>query len=188
MQIDIERSVNVPLGRNAKFGTLQVDTAKFTLETHDYIYSDGLRQVLNDAMATKVDDDGKALSDDEIRAKAVKRLDNLYAGTLRARGMGDAEPVDPFEAECYKLVIADLTARYRKADKMKGLPKGTKDQLMFVVNRDRATKGLEAITRAEAVEKYMAGPLGPKVAKVAKENLTRREEQGDDILAAGGLL
>jgi hypothetical protein len=44
-----------------------------------------MRQIVNDAMADKTDDDGNALSPELIVAKADKRIDALMAGTIRQR-------------------------------------------------------------------------------------------------------
>lgn len=180
-------TMQIPLGRNAKYGKLAVELERLPWEVKDYVFEYGLRQVLNDAMATKTDDEGNTLSDAEIVAKATKRLQNLYDGTLRARSAGEAEPADPFEAECYRLAIADLNATFRAAGKFKGLPKGTKDQLMFVINAERAKAGKAEITRAEAVEAYLGTKKGADIKKVAAQNLKRREAGDDELLASIGL-
>lgn len=174
MQVTIEDIVTVPLGRAGKYGQMGVTVGLLPEHVRAYVFVYGLRQVLNDAMATKVDEDGNALSADEIVAKAEKRLANLYDGTLRSRSSGDAEPIDPFDAECYRIVISDMQAILREGGKFKGLPKGTKDQLMFVVNRDRAAAGKAEIDRAELVKLYLAGKNGKAVARRAKEALESR--------------
>src|SRR5437868_3674708 len=99
MTIHLERMVaDVPLGRNGKFGSMTVEVERFNAAVHDHVYMYGLRQILNDAMADKTDDDGNALSDEAIVAKAQKRLDTLYSGELRTR-RESAEPADPVERE-----------------------------------------------------------------------------------------
>lgn len=185
--IEIDEAYSIPLGRAGKYGQLDVNTSKLPAMVHLYLYEYGLRQVLNDAMATKTDDDGNALTVEEIVAKAQKRLQNLYDGTLRARSAGDAEPADPFEAECYRLAIADLNATFRDAGKFKGLPKGTKDKPMFVINAERAKQGKEEITRADAVAAYLGTKKGADIKKVAAQNLKRRAEDSDDLLASIGM-
>lgn len=176
----------IPLGRAGKYGTLEVETERFSAEIHDYIYAYGLRQVLNDAMAEKKAEDGSALPDDEIVAKAQKRLDNLYAGVLRTRG--ESEPFDPFEAECYRLAKANIEADFRKAGKMKDVPKGTKDRLLFVVNRELAAQGKAAVPDvATLVAKYLNGPRGADVKKNARAILKARESDADDLLGSVGL-
>lgn len=166
--------MQIPLGRAAKYGQLNVELERLPYQVKDYIFEYGLRQVLNDAMATKTDEDGNVLTAEEIVAKAEKRLANLYDGTLRSRSAGDAEPLDPFEAECYRIAIADLQSIFRAGGKFKGLPKGTKDQLMFVVNAERAKQGLGEIDRPEMVKLFMA-KNGKAVEQRAKANLKARE-------------
>lgn len=174
MQVPLEDIITVPLGRASKYGTMPVNITMLPDHVRTYVFEYGLRQVLNDAMATKTDDDGNALSAAEIVTKADKRLKSLYEGTLRSRSAGDAEPVDPFEAECYRIVIGDMQAILREGGKFKGLPKGTKDQLMFVINRDRAAAGKGEIDRAELVKLYLAGKNGKAVMRRAKEALESR--------------
>lgn len=174
MQPLLPETFTIPLGRAGKYGTLEVDALKFNADVNRYLYEYGLRQVLNDAMATKVDEDGNALTSADIIGKAVKRLENLYNGTLRSRSAGDAEPIDPFDAECYRIVISDMQQILRLGLKFQGLPKGTKDKLMFVVNRDRAAAGKEEIDRAELVKLYMTGKNGKATEKRAKEALAAR--------------
>ena len=73
--MNIPDNITVPLGRQSVYGTLEVPVGKFPPHVLDYVFNYGLKQVLNDAMADKKDDDGNPLSADLIRAKAEKRLD-----------------------------------------------------------------------------------------------------------------
>lgn len=143
--------ITIPLGRGAALGTLEIDNTRFSDAVNTYIYEYGLRQVINDAMAEKKDEDGKPLPNDQIVAKAQKRLDNLYAGTLRQRG--DAEPADPIEAELYRLAKAAIHDTYKRARFYASVPKGTKDRLLHVANGRRKTRGLEPLDDVVTVVK-----------------------------------
>lgn len=170
-------TVTVPLGRGAKYGHMDIELGRFNEYVHEYVYMYGLRQVLNDAMATKTDGDGKALSDEEIVAKATKRLENLYAGVLRSRSEG--EPSDPFEAECYREAKRTIDAQLRSKGLYKDLPKGTKDKFMFVVNRLRAGMGKGEIDEAAYIVTVLAGPLGADIKKRARAAIKGRDLEVD---------
>jgi hypothetical protein len=161
--------VNVPLGRNAKFGNMLVRVESFSETVHEHIYSYGLRQILNDAMADKTDDDGNMLPTDQIVAKAQKRLDALYAGDLRVRRAGDAEPADPVEAEIARTVKAALHDQYVKMGAYKDVPKKTTNRLLWVANHRRTTiHNLEPVDSIQVVvDEYMA--KSPKAAAIRKE-------------------
>jgi hypothetical protein len=154
----------VPLGRNAKYGTMEVDTSKFADHVHDHVYDYGLRQILNDAIADKTDDHGAPLSDGDLYAKAQKRLDTLYSGELRVR-RESAEPIDPVDAEVWRMAKKAITTA------MKGAPeyaktKGEKDRVLAtIVARGRAATWEEAIAIHEA-----ANPkLRPAATRIVKE-------------------
>lgn len=173
-------TVTVPLGRGAKYGHVDVELGRFNEAVHEYLYMYGLRQVLNDAMATKTDKDGNVLAPENIVAKAVNRLENLYAGILRSRSEG--EPADPFEAECYR--EAKRTAEYylRAKGQFKDVPKGTKDRFMFVVNRLRAAAGAPEADEAEYVAELLSGPAGAGIKKRARDAIRGREVDLDSII------
>lgn len=172
--MDTNTTRTIPLGRAAVYGTLDVDCSRFNDTVHEYVYSYGLRQILNDAMADKKDDDGKPLADDAIRAKALKRLDNMYAGELRQR-RESAEPTDPVEAEAWKLAKAAMTTVYKEIGAWAAVPKGTKDRFAAVIANRRAVRGLDPLPAdeavADAIEKFLAGPSGASVRKMAERNV-----------------
>lgn len=143
--------MTIPLGRNAVYGTLQVDTDRLPAHISAYVFEYGLRQVLNDAMAEKKDEDGRPLPDDQIVAKAEKRLDALYAGTIRSRGVGEPAVRDPVEAEVRRLAVAQLDKRFAALGEYAGRP--VKGRLVAVWNaRQRAT----CATVGEVVAEYLA--------------------------------
>lgn len=177
----------VTLGRGGKYGRIEVDESRLNDEVKAYVWDYGLRQVLNDAMATKtiiVKDDGgtveRNLTDEEIVAKATKRLENLYAGVLRSRSEG--EPADPFEAECYREAKRTVEASLRTKGLFKDVPKGTKDRLMFVVNRARAAAGKPEATEAAYLAEVLEGPAGADIKKRARAAIKAREIDLDRII------
>lgn len=182
MNIDLI-TLNVPLGRGGKYGQLPVDTTRFNATIHNYVYTYGLRQILNDAMADKTDDDGKPLPDDQIVAKAQKRLDNMYAGELRAQREA-SEPVDPVEAECWKMAKAAMTDAY-KAIGAWDVPKGTKDRFAFVIARRREERGLPELEPSaavkDAVEKFLAAPANAHIRKAAERIVKERQAAAQKV-------
>jgi hypothetical protein len=177
--------VNVPLGRNAKFGNMLVRVESFSETVHEHVYSYGLRQILNDAMADKTDDDGNALPTDQIVAKAQKRLDALYAGDLRVRRAGDAEPADPVEAEIARQVKIMLHEQYMKMGAYKEVPKKTTNRLLWVANHRRTTiHKLEPVDSIQAiVDEYMSkSPRAAAIRKEAERTVKMRADAGDDLI------
>jgi hypothetical protein len=184
MEITMYGWMNVPLGRNGKYGQLDVDGEKFNETVNRHIYDYGLRQLLNDAMADKTDDDGNQLPTDQIVAKAQKRLDALYAGDLRVRRAGDAEPADPVEAEIARSVKAIMHAVYVEIKAYANVPKGTKNRLLWVANDRRAQKNLEPFeTLQEVIYEYMSkSPKAAAIRKEAERTVKMRADAGDDLI------
>lgn len=179
--INLTDTANVVLGRNGKYGNMPVNLARFSDTVHTHIYDYGLRQILNDAMASKTDEEGNALSPEAIVAKAQKRLDNLYEGKFRAtREGGERTPTDPIEAEAYKLAKEELAEIFKPA--MAQAPKGTKQRLLWAINRQRAAKGAEAFESvSDVVDTYLAGPKGDAVMKRAKRNVADRQKAAEQV-------
>lgn len=180
--LTVDDVIAIPLGRAGKFGTLQVDTSRFTDTVQHYVYQYGLRQCLNDAIATKEDKDGVDLTVDQLVAKAKARLQNLYDGVLRARVAADAEPADLFEAACFRIALQDVTQALRP--KFKDVPKGTKDRVLWLVNAARAKTGLEAFDRFGLYESVMA-KNGESVKRRAQEEIDAATMLDDLIGQAG---
>lgn len=171
-------TITVPLGRAAKYGQLAVECDRLPAHVLVYAFEYGVRQVLNDAMAEKKDEDGNELPVDQIVAKAQKRLDNMYAGELRSR-RESAEPADPVEAEAWKMAKVEMTALYKKQPQWAQVPKGTKDRFGAVVQLRRAMRHLpemdvdEAV--ADAIEKFLALPHKDYIRKNAKKIVALRQ-------------
>lgn len=180
MNVTIEDIVTIPLGRAAKYGTMPVNVTMLPEHVKTYVFEYGLRQVLNDAMAEKKDDDGNDLPDAAIVAKADKRLKNLYEGVLRSRTAG--EPIDPFEAECYREAKRTVEQALRAKGLFRDIPKGTKDRFMFVVNRARAAAGKPEIEEAAYVAEVLALPMGEAIKRRAKAAMKARDEANIDEL------
>lgn len=74
--------------------TLTVDESKLPQASQDFIWQYGLRQILNDAMASaKAGKDSNDEAKDSARALAEKRLANLMSGTFRASPIREGDPV-----------------------------------------------------------------------------------------------
>lgn len=97
-----ESEITLPLGKIGKSRT--IDVTKFTPTILDHVFSYGLRQLVNDAMAS-----GENASDKE--ALADKRIANLLAGTLRASAIREG---DPIRAEAIKIATQRVEAAIRK--------------------------------------------------------------------------
>lgn len=182
--LNLPDNVSVNIGRGGKYGILSVDTNKFSEDVHKYVYDYGLRQCLNDAAATKTDDDGEPLSNDAIRALAEKRLANMYAGELRAhRAAG--EPADPVEAEVRKIAIANIRAMLGDVAIPSDI-KGPIPRLLAQVNKSRADRKLAPVADiAEAVALYMAGPKGKAVRKSAERIVAERKGAVGELADSG---
>lgn len=182
--IDTAPLLKLPLGRASKYGSLDVEPERFPANVQTYIYTYGLRQVLNDAMADKTDENGDPLPADQIIAKAEKRLANMYAGELRAQRENSSEPADPIEAEAYKLAKQAMTDAY-KAIGAWDVPKGTKDRFAFVIARRRAERGLDELPANEAVkdaiEKFLAAPANAHIKKAAERIVEEREKTASTV-------
>jgi hypothetical protein len=180
----VDEFADVPLGRNGKYGRMQVELSRLNSVVNDHIYDYGLRQILNDAMADKTDDDGNQLPTDQIVAKAQKRLDALYAGDLRVRRAGDAEPADPVEAEIARSVKAIMHNVYTEIGAYKSVPKGTKNRLLWVANDRRVQKNLEPFeTLQEAIDEYMSkSPKAAAIRKEAERTVKMRADAGDELI------
>jgi hypothetical protein len=179
MNIELPDTITVPLGRNGKYGSRDVSVAAFTADIHRYAYEYGLRQIVNDAMADKTDDDGNALSPELIVAKADKRIDALMNGTIRQRAGGSAEPLDPVEAEAWRIVKADLVVMAKPfAEHVKGL-KGDA-ALLARINVSRVNRRLPEFESLEdAITAYLGGPRGQAILKRAQRNVAERAKAVD---------
>lgn len=132
-------------------GEVAVDPAKFNGEVLSHIFTYGLKQILNDTRSAEKDAD-KAM------ALVEKKLAALYAGTLRASGERETDPV---KAEAKKIATGMVTAALKK----KGIDKAKLAEGKF----------------AELVKAYAAKP---EVMATAKANVeaTKGLDMDDDLL------
>jgi hypothetical protein len=167
IMFDINTVRDVPLGRGGKYGQLTVECERFADNVRDHVFSYGLRQILNDAIADKTDDEGNDLGVEALVAKATKRLDTLYSGELRSR-TAEREPIDPVEAVMHREARRKITTM-AKATPEYAATKGEKDRVLAtLVARNTAT------TWDEAIAKYIAAVPG---LRKAAERIVR--EQND---------
>lgn len=98
-----ESMITVALG---KLGiNREINAHKFSPAVHDHVYLYGLRQIVNDAMAS-----GKT-ADEKVKL-ADQRIANLLSGTLRA---SPNRVGDPVMAEALSIATARVEAAIRKA-------------------------------------------------------------------------
>lgn len=184
MKLNIENKYTIGLGRGAVYGTLTVDATRLSEPVLRHIFEYGLRQVLNDAIATKTDKDGNGLSKEQIFAKAEARLTAFYAGELRTRG--EAEPADPVEALAHEMAKDVMIAYYKRNDLWGPFPKGTKNRFAWTITKRRAARGLPVIEEADAVREAVAAFLtaNPAIRADAAAQIAKRDaaEMPDDLL------
>lgn len=133
----------------ARMHELDIDTTKFTDAVNAYIFTYGLKQVLNDAGSA-----GK--SPDEKLAMAEKKLAALYEGTVRAAREGGG---DPIKAEMARLAVANVNGRIKAAGRK--IKEFTDEQLQ--VAYDRYIAANEASLRELAVERLAQVKSAPVV-------------------------
>ena len=177
--IHLPDTIIIHLGRNSVYGALDVDVARLPHNALEYIWSYGLRQVLNDAMATRVGKDGKDLTDYDIGLKAANKLDALYQGTLRMRG--EAVAADAYEAEAIREAKRHTISVFTKAGLMKNIPKGTENRMMFVLNRELTTKGKPEMTEAAYLANFFTTKVGKAIIERARETVDQRRADAGDM-------
>jgi hypothetical protein len=176
----MQKTYRVPLGRAAKYGTMEVDITRLSEEVLDHIFAYGIRQNLNDAIADKTDDEDKPLSVEAIREKANKRLAALYAGELRSRNGGEpAEPLDPVEAEMHRIAKAAIAKQIKETDEYKNAPKGTKNRMVFAINARSQRRGEGDIGLEGAIKKYIEA--SPKIAGIAKRRVKEAQDAAEAV-------
>lgn len=184
--IDLNDTITIPLGRNSVYGTLDIDVARLPANAREYIWQYGLKQVINDAMATKVDKEGNDLTNKEIAAKASAKLDALYEGTLRMRV--ETVAADEYEAEAIREAKRHTIAIFTKAGIMKNIPKGTENRMMFSLNRELASKGKPAMTEAEYLATFFTTTVGKAIMTRAIKIVDERRSDANDESFINGLI
>lgn len=152
-------TLTVPLGRKAIYGELSVETTRFSKEICEHVFTYGIRQILNDAIAQK---DG--LSKSELFEKAKLRLENLYAGVLRK--VREEKSIDSIEEMVFARIKETLTLKW----KAKGfwVSEG-QNRFLRTANEIQKSAGKEAF---DSEQEYLsaAAKANPKiVARFRKE-------------------
>lgn len=168
--------VDMPLGRGAKYGTIHVEPGRFSTIVNNHVYLYGLRQILNDAMADKTDDDGNALSDEAIVAKAQRRLNTLYSGELRVPSMS-SEPVDPVEREAFRIAREKIELQFKDLDCW---PAKGKDKFQTAVDARRVATGNDPMTANEYIAAWL--DKNPKVRAAAKRIVAQRDIDAGELV------
>lgn len=141
--------------------TLTVNPSAFPDNSREHIFAYGLRQLLNDAMASHKAEDIKTDADKAAaRADAQDRLDNLLAGTIRATREGDpiareAKEMAGLEVDAALLGHYKTEAAVKAAAKAKAFNRTEFVNAHFADNRERLMG--EAKVALEARAKALAG-------------------------------
>lgn len=173
LNIDIAR---IPLGRAAKYGYIDVDTTRFTETVHQHVYMYGLRQILNDAIADKTNDDGEALATEALYNKADRRLATLYSGELRVR-RESAEPSDPVERIAARMAWERITETVRKFPeyaKTKG-----KDRIMATLAVRAKARGKADPDRDTLIAQTLAAH--PEITREAQRRVKEDAKGAGDL-------
>jgi len=177
--ITLDETITIPLGRNSVYGTLDIDVARLPANALEYIWMYGLKQVVNDAMATKVDRNNDILPNEVIAQKARDKLGALYEGIVRMRG--EAVAADAYEAEAIREAKRYTIAVFTKAGIMKNIPKGTENRMMFALNRELAAKGKPETTESDYLATFFTTKAGKAIKARAIKTVDERRELTADI-------
>ena len=170
--ITIPDRETLSLGRNGAIGNLDVDWSKVPQHVLDHIWKVYKVQYFTDAANAG----GKDATQADRFALAQKKLDQAYAGELRARGEAQ-EPVDPIEAEAWRMARDAMTKAYKEIGVWdKGEGKGGK-RFASVVHLRREERGLPKLDDdaavEDAIEKYLAAQ--PHIREAAARIVEERQ-------------
>jgi hypothetical protein len=186
--IEVPDTIIVQLGRNAIYGHLDVDVGALPSVSCAYIWAYGLKQVINDAIATKVDKDGRDLTPKDIAAKGVAKLNALYDGTIRVRGESVAK--DEYMAEAVRMAKRHIMKSLTAGGFMKGVPKGTEDRMMFAINRRMVQLHKPEVSEQEYLDLFFSTPVGKVIVGQARAAVDARRTLSnglDDLFPADGV-
>jgi hypothetical protein len=178
MNIELPDTITVPLGRNGKYGSRDV-RLRTCPQSRMYAFEYGVRQASTTQWPIRPMMTATRSSPELIVAKADKRIDALMNGTIRQRAGGSAEPLDPVEAEAWRIVKADLVVMAKPfAEHVKGL-KGDA-ALLARINVSRVNRRMAEFESLEdAITAYLGGPRGQAIMKRAQRNVAERAKAVD---------
>lgn len=142
MQITIQGQTSVSLIKIGK--ALDVDFGKMPSNSIEHVVAYGIRQILNDAMAS-----GK--TDEERLGMAQKRLDNLMSGTLRAGGVREGNPVRKRALELAEASVRK-NAKFNEwltANKLKVSDKAAREQIAAQAKKAVDAEGSKFMAQAK---------------------------------------
>lgn len=160
----------IPIGRNGEHGALDLDWSKVPQHVRDHIATVYFPQYVTDA----ANSGGKDSSSAERVALAEKKLAAMYAGVIRSRSAG--EPIDPIEAEAYRLARPVIVKALMDTPEAKAIPKGTKDRAQWVLDARDAAAKREPREVNDLVKVLVDGD--PQFRKEAKRNVDARAKLG----------
>jgi hypothetical protein len=164
----------ISVGRNAEHGTLALDWDKVPQHVRDHIAAVYFPQYITDA----ANSGGKDSTGADRVALAQKKLQAMYDGVIRSRSAG--EPVDPVEAEAYRIVRPIVTQRLLSTPEAKQIPKGTKDRAQWVLDARDAAAGRDP----REVDDIVAGLIeaDPQYLAEAKRRIAVKIKMADAAL------
>ena len=127
--IEVTVPDKIMLGRNGAVGELSVNWTKVPRPVLDHIASVYFSQIFSDAANAGGRDESPA----ERLARAQKKLDAIYAGTVRARCEA-TEPADPVENEAYQIAKAALVKKAKSSPVWSSVPKDMRKKDAGVVH------------------------------------------------------
>lgn len=150
-----------------------VDTTRLNESVMAHVVRIGLRNILMDSHASvksddfKDDDEGRKAWRDASLAQAMKKLDAMYKGEVRANATTRVSHADPVEAEAMRM------ARTFVYGKTKGWEKGDEKAVAYITLAGRAME-LPGIEQDDDGQK-----AADKVKAIIAEAIKRRAARAD---------
>ena len=176
MLVQVEIPDTLVLGRNGSIGQLEVDWAKVPTHVINHIAAVYFPQYITDAANAKTDS-----TPAERFAVAEKKLQQMYAGELRARREG-SDPVDPVMKEAYDLAKPFIIKGFVKNGVW---PKKGTDKFQTAVNARMKMLKQDAMPEEQYIEKWLAA--NPAIMKLAEKNVAERDKVSGNVVEVAGL-
>jgi len=176
MLVQVEIPDTLVLGRNGQIGQLKVDWSKVPTHVINHIAAVYYPQYITDA----ANSDPEATPAERF-AKAEKKLQQMYAGELRAR-RDSADPIDPVMKEAFDLAKPFIIAGFKKNGVW---PKKGTDKFQTAVDARMKALKKAAMTEAAYIEAWLAA--NPAIMALAKKNVADRDKVSGNVVEVAGL-
>jgi len=176
MLVQVELPDTLVLGRNGQIGKLNVDWTKVPQHVINHIAAVYYPQYITDAANAKTD------STYAERFKvAEKKLEQMYAGELRAR-RDSADPVDPVMKEAFDLAKPFIVKGFVKNGVW---PKNGKDKMQRAIDARMKMLKQDAMTESAYFAAWVEKQ--PAIMAQAKENVAKRAKVVTNVVEVAGL-